>query len=83
MPDSLPYDSHSENHRMAVIVPFRNRFEELQEFVPYMKTFLRNQSVPNDIYIVNQVKSQPFSCKNGSLISTVFRLTTSGSIGHR
>ena len=56
MPEVYPYDSHSGNHRLAIIVPFRNRFEELQEFVPYMKNFLRNQSIVNDIYIVNQVE---------------------------
>ena len=57
MANSFPYQSNFEkgSHRLAVIVPFRNRFEELQEFVPYMKNFLQNQSVSNDIYIVNQV----------------------------
>ena len=56
MPDSFSYDPSSGYHRMAIIVPFRNRFEELQEFVPHMKKFLHNQSIANDIYVVNQVK---------------------------
>lgn len=70
MPEVYPYDSHSGNHRLAIIVPFRNRFEELQEFVPYMKNFLRNQSIVNDIYIVNQVDD--FRFNRASLINIGF-----------
>jgi xylosylprotein 4-beta-galactosyltransferase len=43
------------NHFLAVIVPFRDRFEELQVFVPHLSTFLNNQSVQHEIFIVNQV----------------------------
>lgn len=41
--------------RLAVIVPFRDRFEELTEFVPHMHRFLLNQGIMHDIFIVNQV----------------------------
>jgi len=72
MANSFPYQSNFEkgSHRLAVIVPFRNRFEELQEFVPYMKNFLQNQSVSNDIYIVNQVDDYRFN--RASLINIGF-----------
>lgn len=46
-------------HRLAIIVPFRDRFEELQEFVPHIHRFLSNQGVLHDIFIVNQVS---YSC---------------------
>ena len=46
---------HVPDHRLAVIVPFRNRFEELQEFIPYMHRFLQAQNVNHEIFIINQV----------------------------
>lgn len=42
-------------HLMCLIVPFRNRFEELVEFVPAISSFLEKQNVPHKIAIVNQV----------------------------
>lgn len=42
-------------HRLAIIVPFRNRFEELQEFVPHMHSFLSAQKINHEIFIINQV----------------------------
>jgi hypothetical protein len=48
-------DHTPKRNHLAVIVPFRNRFEELIEFVPHMNQFLSNQSVTHDIFIINQV----------------------------
>ena len=42
-------------HKLAVIVPFRERFEELMEFVPYMRKYFNLQKVRHHIYIVNQI----------------------------
>lgn len=42
-------------HKMAVIVPFRERFEELLVFVPYMHAFLNKKKIRHKIIIVNQV----------------------------
>ena len=44
-------------HKMALIVPFRNRFEELLEFVPHMHSFLNLQRVRHQIFIINQADS--------------------------
>ena len=44
-------------HRLAVLVPFRNRHEELQEFVPHIHRFLARQRVRHDIWIINQADS--------------------------
>ncbi len=41
-------------HRLAVIVPFRNRWEELLEFIPHINNFLNKQKVSHDIWILNQ-----------------------------
>jgi len=41
-------------HRMAVVVPFRDRFDELLEFAPYLHRFLCAQRVRHQIFVVNQ-----------------------------
>jgi len=40
--------------RMAVIVPFRDRFHELLEFAPYLHRFLCAQQVRHQIFVINQ-----------------------------
>lgn len=41
-------------HQLAVIVPFRNRYEEMMEFVPHIHNFLERQNVKHKIWIINQ-----------------------------
>lgn len=43
------------NHKLGLLVPFRDRFEELLEFVPYMSKFLNEQNIIFHIYVINQV----------------------------
>lgn len=47
-------------HQLAVVVPFRNRFEELLEFAPYMHRFLDKQRTRHEIWVINQVDSHRF-----------------------
>lgn len=42
-------------HKLALIVPFRERFEELLVFVPFMHTFLNKKKIRHKILIINQV----------------------------
>lgn len=42
-------------HKLAVIVPFRERFEELLVFVPFMHSFLSKKKIRHKILIINQV----------------------------
>lgn len=42
-------------HKLALIVPFRERFEELLEFVPFMHTFLNKKKIRHKILVINQV----------------------------
>lgn len=60
----------TERHRLAVIVPFRDRFSELITFVPYMHQFLNNQSIDHLFYIINQMDSYRFN--RASLINIGF-----------
>ncbi|XP_014677989.1 PREDICTED: beta-1,4-galactosyltransferase 7-like [Priapulus caudatus] len=66
LPDNLSWGPH----RLAVIVPFRDRFEQLQKFVPYLHRFLNEQKVRHIIYIVNQVDNYRFN--RASLINVGF-----------
>ena len=42
------------DHKLCIIVPFRDRFEELLEFAPNIKTFLQKQAVHNGVWVINQ-----------------------------
>lgn len=67
--DSL-LKSGTEKKRLAVIVPFRDRFEELLQFVPHLSKFLKQQHVPFHIFVVNQVDR--FRFNRASLINAGF-----------
>lgn len=51
----------SSKHKLAVLVPFRDRFEELLEFAPYIHNFLNDQRIDHHIFILNQVDSYRFN----------------------
>lgn len=63
-------DGFTDEHRLAVIVPFRDRFEELLEFVPHMNRFLCKQKIRHRMIIVNQVDALRFN--RASLINIGF-----------
>lgn len=48
-------------HKLAIVVPFRDRFDELQLFVPHISKFLINKKINFNIYIVNQVDQYRFN----------------------
>lgn len=56
--------------KLAVIVPFRDRFEELLKFVPHMNKFLSAQSIPHHIFVINQIDR--FRFNRASLINVGF-----------
>ncbi|KAH9500049.1 Beta-1,4-galactosyltransferase 7 [Bulinus truncatus] len=60
----------SGGHKMCIIVPFRDRFEELLEFTPYMRTFLEKQNVNHKLIVVNQMDKYRFN--RASLINVGF-----------
>merc|ERR1712117_262791 len=51
----------SPGHRLCIIIPFRDRFEELLQFAPYMKTFLGKQGVEHEVWLINQVDKLRFN----------------------
>lgn len=58
------------DHRLAILVPFRDRFEELLEFVPYISKFLLKQNLAHHIFILNQIDTYRFN--RASLINAGF-----------
>lgn len=48
-------------HRLAVVVPYRNRPYELEEFIPHMTNFLTSQNIDHKIFIVNQTDKYRFN----------------------
>jgi xylosylprotein 4-beta-galactosyltransferase len=68
--------SNSQDHqkhkkKLAVIVPFRNAFEELIEFAPKLSRFLVNHKIPFQIFIIHQIDGYRFN--RGSLINVGFQ----------
>lgn len=57
-------------HKLAVLVPYRDRFEELLQFIPHMNKFLSHQNINFKIYILNQVDNYRFN--RASLINVGF-----------
>ncbi|XP_063086976.1 beta-1,4-galactosyltransferase 7 isoform X4 [Cavia porcellus] len=74
-PPELPPEHWEEDaswgpHRLAVLVPFRERFEELLVFVPHMHRFLSRKKIQHHIYVLNQVDH--FRFNRAALINVGF-----------
>jgi xylosylprotein 4-beta-galactosyltransferase len=41
-------------HHLCILVPFRDRWEELLEFAPHMQRFLADQQISFEIWVLNQ-----------------------------
>jgi len=61
---------NEEDHFLCLIIPFRDRFEELNEFVPTISEYLNKQSVAHAIFVVNQIDTLRFN--RASLINVGF-----------
>lgn len=47
--------------RLSVVVPYRNREEHLQKFLPHMREYLTESRIPFHIYVVHQADQKPFN----------------------
>ncbi|KAF7996362.1 hypothetical protein HCN44_001994 [Aphidius gifuensis] len=59
--------------KLAILVPFRDRFEELLSFVSHMKKFLDKQNIDYHIFVLNQIDRYRFN--RASLINVGFIYT--------
>ncbi|XP_068229674.1 beta-1,4-N-acetylgalactosaminyltransferase bre-4-like [Palaemon carinicauda] len=48
-------------HRVAIIIPYRNRAEQLPPFFNHMHAFLQRQQIEYSIFIVEQTGNDPFN----------------------
>lgn len=60
-----------KGNKLGIVIPFRERFDELLEFVPHIHSFLKNQDVLHEIFVINQVDQYRFN--RGSLINAGFK----------
>ncbi|XP_065193708.1 beta-1,4-galactosyltransferase 1-like [Sycon ciliatum] len=56
-----PSDGCVAEQKLALIVPYRNRYEHLRLFLSYMHEYLQRQRLDYAVYIVDQVDEQPFN----------------------
>ena len=63
-PSASPYD-------LIILVPYRDRFEHLRQFVPHMERFLRGK-LSFQLVVIEQLPGAPFN--RGKLLNVGFRL---------
>ena len=47
--------------KLGIIVPYRNRFEQLQEFKREIKKYLKRKKIPYEIYVIQQDDAKLFN----------------------
>jgi hypothetical protein len=47
--------------KLAIIVPYRDRQDHLDVFVPHMREFLKDKDIEYDIFIIEQSDDRPFN----------------------
>jgi len=56
------------NHKLGVIVPYRDRAQHLVKFIPYITDYLNNQNINFEIFIIEQ-KNYDLSFNKGMLFN--------------
>lgn len=67
--------SNSGRKHLAIIVPYRDRKEHLDTFIPHIKKFLAN--LPLKIYVVEQMGGKPFN--RGKLLNVGYTFAKKNS----
>ncbi|XP_054167229.1 beta-1,4-galactosyltransferase 7-like [Oppia nitens] len=73
--DDQNWRNRQSGHRLAVVVPFRDRFDELLVFVPHLTQFLKEQQIDHKIFVINQKDIYRFN--RASLINVGFLMSRS------
>jgi hypothetical protein len=50
-----------EQHKLAIVVPYRNREEHLNKFIPYMNDYLNQKNISFKIFVIEQEEGKPFN----------------------
>tara|TARA_Y100000592_G_C5449650_1_gene307994 strand:- start:771 stop:1454 length:684 start_codon:yes stop_codon:yes gene_type:complete len=49
------------NHNLGILIPYRNRKDHLDKFIPYMNNFLEKLDINYVILVIEQLDSKPFN----------------------
>jgi hypothetical protein len=49
------------DHKMGLIVPYRDRADHIKEFLPYMLAYLDKQSINTTVYVIEQESGRAFN----------------------
>jgi hypothetical protein len=60
------------NHKLAIVVPYRDRREHLDIFLPHMVAFLSNKNIDYKLFVVEQSDDKPFNY--GKICNSAFTL---------
>ena len=60
------------NHTLAIVVPYRDRREHLDIFLPHIQSFLKGKDIDYKIFVIEQSDSKPFNY--GKLCNSAFHL---------
>ncbi len=60
------------NHKLAIVVPYRDRREHLDIFLPHMVAFLSNKNIDYKLFVVEQSDDKPFNY--GKICNCAFTL---------
>ncbi|KAH7641305.1 hypothetical protein HUG17_4349 [Dermatophagoides farinae] len=63
--------NHDVNH-LAILIPFRERFNQLLQFIPHINSFLNRQNISHEFFVINQIDNYRFN--RGALINIGFQL---------
>lgn len=50
-----------EQHKLSIVVPYRNREEHSKIFIPYMVEYMKNRGIDSKIHIIEQEEGKPFN----------------------
>ena len=61
-----------DKHKLAIIVPYRDRREHLDIFLPHIQSFLKDKNFDYKIFVIEQSDDKPFNY--GKLCNSAFHL---------
>lgn len=69
-------------HSLSVLVPFRDRWEELLQFIPHIHGFLNRQKVTHHIWVINQADEHRLEPKERETMMILYTCISATCIYH-
>ena len=77
IPNTINVTCSNDHQRLAVVVPYRERSNELLTLIPHLNSFLNRQQICHQFYVINQKDKYRFN--RGMLINVGFILASNQS----